>query len=411
MANGGKVKADQATKKASGSSPDMGASTEPPTSPGDDLVSPKMKQLLAAEVPDPVDVAALWPWDKLALMFMRDARDLDFVHFVAFASAVVIPNVYLMFTTPKWLPYGIAIHVLFLGVFTKRFVLLLHCTSHRKVASPGWDFLNLYIPWVLGPFFGQPPDSFYLHHVWMHHVQNNGPRDLSCTLFFQRDSAWDFVQYFSRFFFLGPFQLPIYFASRGMYLHALRLVVGEFGYWAMCAYLSRINLVATLASFIVPLLLVRFGMMSGNWAQHAFISPARPYDDFTSSITTLGTFYNKFCFNDGYHTTHHLNARLHWFDMPQDIMNRAPQFIASGALIFNGLDFHDLFWCLMFKDYKKIAKAIIPLDGKERPEAELIALIKERVRALTPEEARAAALKSGVVVEPYTVDVKTGKRQ
>jgi hypothetical protein len=38
-------------------------------------------------------------------------------------------------------------------------------------------------------------------------------------------------------------------------------------------------------------------MMSGNWAQHAFIHPDRPSDDYVTSLTCIDTPYNELAFN------------------------------------------------------------------------------------------------------------------
>ena len=54
----------------------------------------------------------------------------------------------------------------------------------------GWA--NYYIPWVLGPFFGESPETYFAHHVGMHHAENNLEDDISTTLPYVRDSAVDF---------------------------------------------------------------------------------------------------------------------------------------------------------------------------------------------------------------------------
>ena len=46
--------------------------------------------------------------------------------------------------------------------------------------------LNLYIPWLLGPFFGETPETYFVHHVGMHHVEENLEDDLSSTMPYKR---------------------------------------------------------------------------------------------------------------------------------------------------------------------------------------------------------------------------------
>ena len=86
-------------------------------------------------------------------------------------------------------------------IFMDRFILMLHCTSHRSLFKREYRRLNAYIPWVLGPFFGETPETYYAHHIGMHHPENNLEEDLSSTMRFQRDSFFDFLRYHLRFFF------------------------------------------------------------------------------------------------------------------------------------------------------------------------------------------------------------------
>ncbi|KAH6582030.1 hypothetical protein BASA60_002189 [Batrachochytrium salamandrivorans] len=83
------------------------------------------------------------------------------------------------------------------------------------------------------------------------------------------------------------------------------------------------NPAGVIFAWYVPLNLARFGMMSGNWAQHAFIEHSDPTNDYKSAITCLASFYNKNCFNDGYHTSHHLNPLRRGTTIPRTLLARA----------------------------------------------------------------------------------------
>jgi fatty acid desaturase len=54
-------------------------------------------------------------------------------------------------------------------VFSGRFILLLHYTSHNNT-SP---LLTWYSSWIICPFFGLPFDTYRYHHLYMHHSENN----------------------------------------------------------------------------------------------------------------------------------------------------------------------------------------------------------------------------------------------
>lgn len=78
--------------------------------------------------------------------------------------------------------------------------LMLHCTSHRVLFKKQYGWLNYYLPWVIGPLFGQTPETYFVHHLGLHHAKNNTADDESSTMFYQRDSAWSFLHYFGDFF-------------------------------------------------------------------------------------------------------------------------------------------------------------------------------------------------------------------
>ena len=44
---------------------------------------------------------------------------------------------------------------------------------------------------------------------------------------------------------------------------------------------------ATMFVYVVPLMMLRLGLMVGNWGQHAFVDPDEPDSDFRSSITLI----------------------------------------------------------------------------------------------------------------------------
>ncbi len=99
-------------------------------------------------------------------------------------------------------------------IFKGPFGLMLHCTSHRAFFRKEYGFMNHYLPWVLGPLFGQTPETYYSHHIGMHHAENNMPEDESSTMKFQRDSFGGFGAYLGSFFFAGVYHLCTYFARK-----------------------------------------------------------------------------------------------------------------------------------------------------------------------------------------------------
>jgi fatty acid desaturase len=135
-----------------------------------------------------------------------------------------------------------------------------------------------------------------------------------------------------------------------------------------------------LVVLVVPLLLMRTLMMMGNWTQHSFISQEHPEDPFQSSITCINTRYNRRCFNDGYHILHHIKPRAHWTEHPIEFENALAEYGAHDAIVFDGVDYFQIWLCLMFGRWGTLADRFVRLTGaKERSREEVIALLKSRV--------------------------------
>ena len=143
-----------------------------------------------------------------------------------------------------------------------------------------------------------------------------------------------------------------------------------------------VGAVATLVVFLVPLVVVRFAMMAGNWAQHAFIDEKAPANSYRNSITCINSAYNKRCFNDGYHIGHHLKQTRHWTDMPDEFKCNVAVYREQGALVFSGIDFFGVWLLLMLKRYDELARRTVHLGPEPRSNDELVALMRSRTRSI-----------------------------
>ena len=236
--------------------------------------------------------------DRFLLRLINDPRDLPFMRFLIEATVVVVPVVfYIYFGSPHWII--LALYVPFnIFFYMDRFILILHNTSHRPLFRKKYRILNHYIVWILGPLFGESPETYFVHHIGMHHVEENLEADLSSTMPFQRDSFTGWFRYFLRFFFGTFFNLSIYMAKKRRRKLLIRIIAGELSFFLFVAAACLINWQATLVVFIVPFIFCRFVMIAGNWGQHAFIDASRPEDPFTNSITLINCRYNRRSFND-----------------------------------------------------------------------------------------------------------------
>jgi len=267
-----------------------------------------------------------------------------------------------------------------IGYFFPPFTLMLHCTSHRPLFRKRYEAMNFIIPWVLGPFFAQTPGTYAAHHIGMHHPENNLWDDESTTLPFQRDSLRDFGRYFGRFLFIGIIDLSRYLWRKRRFKLARRALVGESLYWMAVVGLCFLHAPATLTLFLAPVVVGRFGMMAGNWAQHAFVDATSPDNAYRNSITCINILYNERCFNDGYHIGHHLQARMHWSEMPEEFERNRSRYAEERAIVFTGLDYFMIWALLMVKAYKTLARHVVPLGPATASEEKILALMQERLR-------------------------------
>jgi fatty acid desaturase len=329
-------------------------------------------------------------WDRVALRLINDPRDLPFVHLMIACSITALLGLSLypisraLLPGPSfWLVAGV--YLLIWAFWTlDRFILMLHCTSHRILFRREHGWLNHVIPVVLGPFFGETPQTYFCHHMGMHHPENNLADDLSSTMPFQRDRFGHWLAYYLRFLALVMLELPLYFVRRKQNKMALRVLIGEGSFWLVIGLLAAfVDWRATLAVFVIPVLMVRTLMMAGNWAQHAFVDPAHPADPYRNSITCIDSRYNRRCFNDGYHIHHHVKPRCHWSELPGEFETNRTLYGEKDAVVFRGLDFFLVWVLLMTGRYRALAKAFVQLPGApERSEAEIVEFLHTRLRPI-----------------------------
>jgi fatty acid desaturase len=242
---------------------------------------------------------------------------------------------------------------------------------------------------VLGPFFGESPETYFAHHVGMHHPENNLEDDISSTMPYRRDSIVDFLRYFFRFFFGVLIELSLYLGKRGRRWLMLRCMAGELIFYFEVIGLFFVNWRATLVVFVLPFIITRFGMMAGNWAQHAFVDERSPENNYRNSITCINSTYNRRCFNDGYHIGHHLKSTRHWTEMPEDFLQNLARYREQQAIVFEGIDFFGVWVCLMLNRYDWLARRRVPLGESAPSIEESIELFRTRTQWTRSRERRA----------------------
>src|SRR6188768_2938062 len=200
-------------------------------------------------------------YDKFWLRYINDPRDLPFIYLLTAIHLLVIPVAVILYTPLlegwywrlAYIPYFYVSQMYFKG----RFGLMLHCICHRKLFKKGYTWIYHWIIWIVCPFFGHTPETYFVHHMGMHHEENNMDDDTSSTLPYQRDSVRDFFKYYLNFIFLGFKETFMYLVNKKKKKYYMRLTYGEGAFFALCVVMCFINLQAALWILIIPFLLSR----------------------------------------------------------------------------------------------------------------------------------------------------------
>ncbi len=327
-------------------------------------------------------------WSRFWSKALNDPRDVIFINLSLQMTLFLLPVAVALFVVGRFPWWWAPVYWVYMfAFFLDRFILMLHCTCHRPLFKRQFKFLNNYIPWVLGPLVGETPESYFVHHMGMHHKEGNLMNDLSSTMRFQRDKFTHWFRYWFRFMTWGPIELFVYHAKAGRKKMLKRLVIGEGSYWIVTALLAYfVSFQAALVVLVVPVILTRTLMMAGNWGQHAFVDPDEPDNDFKSSITCINSRYNRRCFNDGYHIIHHLKPSMHYTEMADEFDKARDLYGRQDAIVFEGHDFFSVWLFLMLGQKKALARAFVRLPGApERTDEEVIELINRRMRPFGPD--------------------------
>jgi hypothetical protein len=341
-----------------------------------------MRSFSANAITDPTGVR-VQPYnglDRILLQSLKDERDLPFLYLMMRISLTMIPFGVLLFFTHGWVWWLIAAAYFYLNhlYFKGPFGLMLHCSCHRPFFKKEYSYLNYYLPWIVAPFFGHSPDTYFTHHIGMHHAENNLDDDDSSTMHYQRDSFREFFRYFGTFFVFGIRNLYRYHKKRNRKIFVKRLVVGEIFFWTVAIVLSYFNLAASFMVFLFPFFVFRYVAMMGNWSQHAFIDAADPGNHYTNSVTCINHKYNHKCWNDGYHISHHILPSMHWTEHPAHLKANYAEYAKNKALVFEGIDFLGIYLLLMRKKYDVLAKHLVNINDTFASEEEAIELMKQR---------------------------------
>jgi fatty acid desaturase len=267
---------------------------------------------------------------------IKDPRDVPILYLLFNIALFTLPGAYLVFSAKSNI-VGFIFWIANVLLFQERFLIGLHYYSHRGFFKN--DALNAGVALLISPFFGMPSGLYYLHHVVMHHSENNTwAWDLSSTERFQRDNVLHFLAYWLRFLCLVWFELPHYAFRRGRYVFAACSSFAVVCFFLVLGGLFRYNPCGAFWVFIFPTFVNSILLMLGNWSQHIFVDPSNPRSNYHLTYNVINDECNQRSFNDGYHVEHHINSRRHWSELPSNFLANLDRYAKEDAIIFERLD-------------------------------------------------------------------------
>ncbi|EME39470.1 hypothetical protein DOTSEDRAFT_75217 [Dothistroma septosporum NZE10] len=329
------------------------------------------------------------PYARMAMRVVRHPTDVVFLTHIILYMTVNLGSAAWLFYRFTYI-HGV-LHLAYTGWNIGPFTLMMHNHIHNNgVLAKKWKWFDSVFPYVLEPLLGHTWDSYYYHHVKHHHVESNGPGDLSTTIRYQRDDVLHFLHYFARFLLFIWLELPLYFIRKGKTNLAVRAFIGEASSYVFIYMMTKLNPRASTFVFLLPFAVLRFALMVGNWGQHALVDEVDPSSDFRTSVTMIDVMSNRVCFNDGYHTAHHLNPLRHWRDQPLHFVKSKEAYRSGRALVFHDIDWFMMTVKLLSKDYLTLADHLVPMgDQIGMSRTELADMLRRKTRKFTEADIQA----------------------
>jgi len=194
--------------------------------------------------------------------------------------------------------------------------------NHMHLAIFRSRFLNALLGWMCHLSNGVPLDSYKLHHVVNHHRFNNRfdatGRDWSSLFGFEGtrfpNRPVGKTYYVASFPFLAHGECLLWFLRSPTSKLSRGFIVSMLIVSPVSIFLAWMNPTGFITFFVIPWVLILFGMGNNNYDQHRGCKMSNSYD---SANNFLSLYYRVLSFNVGYHVAHHIKPNLHWSLLPR----------------------------------------------------------------------------------------------
>ncbi|AMO93228.1 fatty acid desaturase family protein [Collimonas fungivorans] len=238
-----------------------------------------------------------------------------------------------------------------------------------------------YLRLILNPLCSRIPHFYRVHHVYMHHVENNSINDLQTTAYLDRTSFIDFCTHSLRLAISNSFGVDLYryLDERGAKKHTRLLLLGLGGWFLGIALIAVYSPFAAVIILLVHFLGAVPGAIS-TYIWHGFIDNAHCDDVYRNTINAVsppGT-----AVFGSLHLRHHLKGGEHWtrqYQLSQEDKDKCER---NGALLLRPMRGPLLLRALWTGSFDLIADYVVSIGAEPKDKERTSALLKERTRPL-----------------------------
>jgi Fatty acid desaturase len=268
-----------------------------------------------------------------------------------------------------------------------------HTNIHTRIFQPKigasagvkrlMQALQVYFEYVLALLVLRAPHFYRVQHVYVHHVEDNGPLDSQTTEFVDRTSFLDFSRHAFKqgLDLVGGVSIYRYLRGKAKGRQIKDLVGGLAIWWALLIVLVVFNPVAAAMVFISRFMGGNMVSLVAYW-QHGLVDHGNPVDVHGNCTNYVGPEHGNL--GNDYHVEHHARPGRHWAAYYDDYCKEANSEAGYQALVMQKETFGPLAFvaALWRKDYAAIA-SYGHLGSVPKGDAKALArVIEERTRPL-----------------------------
>lgn len=281
---------------------------------------------------------------------------------------------------------------LLLGLFPQEIVE--HQNTHTRVFSPKADaspqsrrilkVLQFHFEYTLQLLTARAPEFYRVQHVYVHHVEDNGPNDTHTTLPYDRTSFLDFSRhaFWQSIDLVTGVRLLSYLAKKGKTAQTRVVVRGLAIWWGLIIAVALINPLGAIYLFVSRLVGGTYITLI-TFYQHGLVDPDDPEPSHGHTTNFVHHEHGNLGFD--YHVEHHHRPARHWSWYCEEHARLAGESGGGHPAVivekekFGPLAFMAALWR---KDYAEIARYAHIHDIPEGNADELVRVLAERARPI-----------------------------